>query len=261
MRRITSRLSILLICSALSAHGGISNDVEANRVVGERSGNQPPPLTQATGTVVCDGGVRGTATHIAHSRRGRYSVIVTVAHLLFDPDTGKPYEHCHYRPLHQRLVRVDFRSLSAHNFSPSQSDKIAQSEADIVFVALKHPIAQPAMELGIPGSRDFEELSLIGYNAELDRLTRTNDCRRRQSSRFPSQRLLLHDCNAVRGSSGGPLFSVRQNRVVAIHGGTLFIHHSLSGNAPAEPEARVNEARLIDRSVLDQLEEFIGNLP
>ena len=95
----------------------------------------------AVGTIICDGGLRGTATHIkSSSTDANQSIIITAAHILFDVKSGNRYASCSYLPKNKRLSAISFKTISEHNFDPSNSNKIAQSESDIVFVA------RPAIE-------------------------------------------------------------------------------------------------------------------
>ena len=61
---------------------------------------QAKDYTQAVGTIYCDGGTRGIATHIQPPQGfdPNQSVIVTAAHVIYDPQTDQLFNQCDYRP-------------------------------------------------------------------------------------------------------------------------------------------------------------------
>ena len=225
----------------------------------------------AVGTVICDGGLRGTATHIKSPSTGpNQSIIVTAAHILFDAKSGKRYSSCSYLPGNKRLNAISFKTISEHNFDPSNTDKIAQSESDIVFVALARPLQQQALLLSDGKSIGGGKLSLLGYNSSQDRLTESTDCKRYNSTQFASEKLLLHDCDARSGASGGPILlqlgKDQPAKLIAVHGGTLLVNGIGStqttsrDGAVADPERWINQARRVDQSVLVGLQQFAAYL-
>lgn len=237
----------------------------------------------AVGTIICDGGLRGTATHIkSSSTDANQSIIITAAHILFDVKSGKPYTSCSYLPKNKRLSAISFKTISEHNFDPLNSNKIAQSESDIVFVALDRALQQPALLLSESRASGNEKLSLLGYNSSQNHLTESADCKQYGSIQFASEKLLLHDCDARSGASGGPLLLRSDNdqpaKLIAVHGGTLLIKTLLiktllidgmdeaesnsasSDGAVADPERWINQARRVDRAVLERLRRFVAYL-
>ena len=227
----------------------------------------------AVGTIICDGGLRGTATHIkSSSTDANQSIIITAAHILFDVKSGNRYASCSYLPKNKRLSAISFKTISEHNFDPSNSNKIAQSESDIVFVALNRALQQPALLLSESRASGNEKLSLLGYNSSKNHLTESADCKQYGSIQFASEKLLLHDCDARSGASGGPLLLRSDNdqpaKLIAVHGGTLLINgmdeaesnSASSDGAVADPERWINQARKVDRAVLERLRRFVAYL-
>ena len=240
----------------------------------------------AVGTVICDGRLRGTATHIkSPTTVPSQPIIVTAAHILFDVKSGKIYSSCSYLPRNKRLSAISFKTVSEHSFDPRNSDKIAQSENDIVFVALARPLQQQALLLTDGKSTTHQILSLLGYNSSQNRLTESTDCKAYSSTQFASEKLLLHDCDARSGASGGPLLLRSEKgqpaKLIAVHGGTLLIKtllingigeaasksnsNSASNSASrdgavADPERWINQARRVDQSVLLRLHQFVAYL-
>lgn len=261
MIRITTRLFLLNFALSVApiSHSAIFGDGNPHNGIEDQRATTTSPLLESAGTVICDGAVRGTATLIEHARQDKYSLIVTAAHVLYDLVSGKPYEECSYAPHHQRLSTVTFATVAAHNFNPLEPDKLLQSKTDLVFVLLQYRVEQSARKLD--ATQNFGDLSLVGYNAELNQLSLSDDCRQFESAQFSSSVLLLHDCDASGGSSGGALFTDGNESLIAIHGGTLFVRHSLPAGSQARPEHWINEARLIDAKFLQQLREFVEQLP
>ena len=255
-------LSVMLICLALNARCYAAIFVDNDPKNGIEDERQPPTpeLSLATGTIFCDGIVRGTAAHVNHRKVRQFSVIHSAAHVLFDPNSGQPFRDCYYHPQHQRLSAIPFAEISAHQFNPKSDDKIAQSETDFVFIALKWPVNQPTLELKIQPLKQAQKLSLLGYNPRQDKLSLSKNCRSFNSAQFQSDTLLYHNCDAEGGASGGPIFVEGSTDIIAIHGGTLFVHHNLSAGAQANPERWINQARKVDRGVISRLEEFVASL-
>lgn len=232
----------------------------------------------ATGTIYCDGGLRGTATYIKANERQKQipALVVTAAHILFDQKSGEMYQSCSYLPGNNRFEAILFVAISDSQFNPLAADKIQQSETDIVFVALEHAPRQPALELAEVTFADHTDqppgLSLIGYNSKLNQITQSTGCKAFNSNRFHSTKLLLHDCDARSGASGGPVLAATNDeqpeglaKVIAIHGGTLFINQGknnspIKDGAAVDPERWINQARRVDQALLQQLRQFIAYL-
>lgn len=269
---------------AIFGDGNPENGIEDQRLMLslEQRGQTGPNAMAAVGTIICDGGLRGTATHIkSPSTDANLSIIVTAAHILFDVKSGKGYASCSYLPKNKRLSAISFKTISKHSFDPLNRDKIAQSESDIVFVALNRPLQQPALLLSEPQIIGSGKLSLLGYNSSQNHLTESADCKQYGSIQFASEKLLLHDCDASSGASGGPLLLRSEKgqpaKLIAVHGGTLLIKTLLINGigeaasksnsnsasrdgAVADPERWINQARRVDQSVLLRLQQFVAYL-
>ena len=262
-------LSTLLLIISPLGQGAVFGD--GNLVNGIEDGRTSAPahLLEAVGTIFCDGGLRGTGTHIdvgAGADNNQPAIIVTAAHVLFDANTGEPFANCSYRPENKRLRSVPFAQISSHSYQPLISDKLRQSEADIVFVALQRKPYQKRLRLAPP--EIDSDLLLLGYNGETERIDISTECQMYSSANFQSKYLLLHNCDAESGASGGPLLksgtdqthSNSQNQVVAIHGGTLTSAGRRAPGAIVQPERWINQARRIDPAMLRRLQEFLAYL-
>lgn len=271
-RRFNIVLFALAICvpisptstAAIFGDGNPANGIEDKRLLA------PIDLQRSVGTVICDGGLRGTAVHISlmHSDSDSLqqgSIILTAAHVLYDPDTAQRYKKCTYHPQGKRLSGVIFTRVSAHDFRPTTNNKIQQANQDIVFIALKKKLRHSGMKLNLTG-QSSRRLQLLGFNESQDNISISSNCQPFLSQTFVSPQLLLHDCDAGRGASGGPLIDAETGTVVGIHGGTLLFsplgkksRNAIAG-ASVDPETMVNQARKIDVDVLTKLHEFTAYL-
>ena len=271
-RRFNIVLFALAICvpisptstAAIFGDGNPANGIEDKRLLA------PIDLQRSVGTVICDGGLRGTAVHISlmHSDSDSLqqgSIILTAAHVLYDPDTAQRYKKCAYHPQGKRLSGVIFTRVSAHDFRPTTNNKIQQANQDIVFIALKKKLRHSGMKLNLTGQTS-RHLQLLGFNESQDNISISSNCQPFLSQTFVSPQLLLHDCDAGRGASGGPLIDAETGTVVGIHGGTLLFsplgkesRNAIAG-ASVDPETMINQARKIDVDVLTKLHEFTAYL-
>jgi len=250
--------------AAIFGDGNPTNGIEDQRLLA------PIDLQHSVGTVICDGGLRGTAVHInlMHSDSDSLqqgSIVLTAAHVLYDPDTAQRYEKCAYHPQGKRFSGVVFDRVSAHDFRPTTNNKIRQANQDIVFIALKKKLRHSGMELNLTGQSSLH-LQLLGFNENQNNISISSNCQPFLSQTFVSSQLLLHDCDAGRGASGGPLIDAETGTVVGIHGGTLVFsplgkeaRNTIAG-ASVDPETMVNQARKIDVDVLAKLHDFTAYL-
>ena len=250
--------------AAIFGDGNPTNGIEDQRLLA------PIDLQHSVGTVICDGGLRGSAVHINLTHNDsdnlqKGSIVLTAAHVLYDPDTAQRYEKCAYHPQGKRFSGVVFDRVSAHDFRPTTNNKIRQANQDIVFIALKQKLRHSGMELNLTG-QSSRHLQLLGFNENQDNISISSNCQPFLSQTFVSPQLLLHDCDAGRGASGGPLIDAETGTVVGIHGGTLLFsplgkeaRNTIAG-ASVDPETMVNQARKIDVDVLAKLHDFTAYL-
>lgn len=262
-------LAALLLLLPAFCYSAVFGDGDPDNGIEDSRTDPPAQLLKAVGTVFCDGGLRGTATLVSanpSTNRGRPSIIVTAAHVLFDAETGLPFSNCSYRPQNKRLNSVPFAEISQHAYRPLSHNKMRQSEADIVFVALQRRLHQQPLLLALPDSAS--QLQLLAYNPQNERINISGGCQSFSSGNFVSEHLLLHNCDAESGSSGGPLLeqaysndqSEVNQRVIAIHGGTLSNAGNNAPGSKAQPERWINQARKIDQVLLQRLKDFIAYL-
>lgn len=228
-------------------------------------------LLNAVGTIYCDGKIRGSAAHITVPKKtlNHRSIILSAAHVFFDQETGQAYNNCQYRPQNKRLGGVDIQAVSNSQYAVSATDKITQAENDSIFLLLQRRLYQPSLVLSAKGATASSQLTLVAYSADLDRITVSEPCRPQISPQRVSKYLLLHNCRAQGGMSGGPIVDTINGKIVAIHGGALvFNQQPLRGDLrespltlkrhQVEPSAWINQGRIIDRQLVADLEAFIS---
>jgi V8-like Glu-specific endopeptidase len=205
---------------------------------------QAKDYTQAVGTIYCDGAIRGIATHIDTLKDSQdQSVIMTAAHVLYNPQTDQLFNQCHYRPQNKRLSGIAFETISAHNYSVKNKDKIAQAESDLVFIRLKNRAHQPKLKLAQDFYNVASKFSLISSDLDGFKLTR---CNKIDHPHLNSDKLLLHNCPVQQGSSGSPILDSGSREVIAIHGGRFSVQTAKNGK---ENTKWIGQARRIDSKI------------
>ena len=236
-----------------------------------------PILADAMGTIVCDNKIKGSAAHIdlPALKDPRKSVLISAAHILFEKETGQAFSGCQYRPQNKRLSGVDIVLSSSTGYKVANSNKIAQAENDVIFLMLDSPLQQPALELSQHSENkqgnSQSQLTLVAYNVDQDRITHSDVCSSIKSIQPLSKKLLLHDCDAKAGTSGGAIVNIRNGKIVAIHGGALvfdplpFEERANNDRALLEryqvpTDKLTNQGRLVDVEVISDLQTFIDSI-
>lgn len=208
--------------------------------------NAPPiqatDYTQALGTIYCDGGIRGVATHIEIKDDPDHSVIVSAAHVLYNPQTDQLFSQCHYRPQNKRLSGIAFKTISTHNYSVKNTDKIAQAEGDLVFIRLKNRAHQPRLKLARDSLSEVLALSLISPNLDSFKQVR---CQKINHPHLKNDKLLLHNCPAQEGSSGSPILDSASGDLIAVHGGRFIVQSAINNKTPQW----IGQARRVDSKI------------
>ena len=251
---------------SLQAQGAVFGDGDHSNGVEDQRRPATPEHLKPMGTIFCDGRLRGTAIHVftpLHKTLTSGSIIVTAAHVLYDPKTAEPFNKCVYRPENKRLTKVGFADISLHQFNPKSEDKLRQAESDIVFIRLKKRLIQPTFTFSA-GNTIGRELLLIGYNSDENNISQSEDCYQFTSQNFASKKLLLHDCDANSGASGGAILDAITGGLVGVHGGTLLVNELQSPRGGAlrgsrvDPEKLINQARKIDHRAVETLSHFFA---
>ena len=218
--------------------------------------SQAAEYTRALGTIYCDGGIRGTASHISLPKNYQHSqsVILTAAHVMFNQHSGKPYKQCAYLPHNKRLSGIAFETLSVHNYPIESSDKIAQASRDIVFVKLKHRVHQPTLSLAKNASTNAENLLLLSISHKDNANFESWECQQLHYQNFPQDQILLHNCPSKAGDSGAPILDSNKGTIVAIHGGRLNLGVK---DQQLKSNIWVKQARRTGHSINKILEDFL----
>ena len=215
---------------------------------------QAKDYTQAVGTIFCDGGVRGIATHIQSLQDfdPNQSVIVTAAHVIYDPQTDQLFNQCNYRPQNKRLNSIAFEAISKHNYSVNNKDKIAQAESDLVFIRLKNKAHQPTLRLA-ENSSSIVEFSMISPYVGNFKQTQ---CQKINHPHLKNDQLLLHNCSVQEGSSGSPIVDSTSGDIIAVHGGRFAVQTAKNGE---ENTQMIGQARSIDALAYSHLYDLIAH--
>lgn len=234
-------------------------------------GDKRDYLASAMGTIFCDGEIRGSAAHISIelTKPQEKSVLISAAHILFEKETGRTFNSCQYRPQNNRFSSPDIESVSTIHYKISMVDKILQAENDIVFLTLSKRLHQPTLEISKQSVNRKSQLTLIAYSAYLDRIIPSDVCKPIKTLQPISKKLLLHDCKAEAGTSGGAIVHTGSGKIVAIHGGALVFDQTSfeSGSNDSNPsleryqvpaEKLINQGRIIDSELISDLESFIS---
>ena len=137
------------------------------------------------------------------------------------------------------------------------------------------PLQQPALGLSQQSENkqgdNPSQLTLVAYNVDQDRITHSDVCSSVKSIQPLSKKLLLHDCDAKAGTSGGAIVNIRNGKIVAIHGGALVFDLQLfEGRADNDramleryqvpTDKLTNQGRLVDVEVISDLQTFIDSI-
>ena len=268
MIKIIFLILITTLCGA--GRAAVFGDGNPDNGIEDQRHQAPAEMLKSVGTIYCDGALRGSATHVHTATKTHPSVIVTAAHVLYNRVDGQAFIDCSYRPQNKRLTAIPFAEVDRHGYQPLSKNRLHQSENDVAFVALKYRLYAPSMSLSIESSSK-DELSLVAYNGSADAMHLAENCMRFSSISFGSEHLILHNCDAQAGASGGALLDRSHKNVIAVHGGTFFVRpQTVNGSsnaidvAPAgsraNPESWINHARKVDQPMINQLRYFVAYL-
>lgn len=163
-------------------------------------------------------------------------MVLTAAHCLYNPGDGRwaaPFE-VHF------VAGYDRGSYAAHArgrkftvdpaYQPAKAATIGQMARDWAILTLDHPLAiRPVplsrkMQSDLFGDRPLGEISAAGYSSDWPEiLMRHAGCR--LEAMVERYSLLLDDCDATFGASGGPLMLVDKERaeIIGLQSGVVEI--------------------------------------
>lgn len=240
-----------------------------------------------TGTVHCDGAVRGSALllDVSESAPGLGGhFLATAAHILYDLDSGRPFGHCEFRYLGLGSVPgaqapIDWRWVEAGGFDALADRSDAEfGRHDWAFAYLPPAGEDGGWMAGLPllatGQAPLvDHVHLLAFDAERGAMSLTGPCRSVPSvaedlggGSWPGQ--WLDDCDSGLGASGGALIAEWGGRVhlLAIRSGShwspqRFPAESFPSGPPAgaqwDPAGITNYARGIDAELHRALERLV----
>ena len=148
-------------------------------------------------------------------------LVLTAAHCLFDPRTGDRLAladlqfHAGLRHGRAEAHRGVARARTHHDYSHSRTDVTAQVSTDLALLELVRPIRNGRVEPFATGPAGRGALQLVSYGRDRpDAPSREAAC----EALGRDDGVLILDCEAEPGSSGAPVFALRDGavRVVAV---------------------------------------------
>ena len=276
--------------------GNPENGVEDSReqVFGGRHRTQVLDLQYLnSGTVKCDGKVRGTAMVIDTSEYAdelEGVVIITAAHVIFDLGRKRRFRHCVFNflamsELASYRARIDLKTVRMGDFDPSrETDGADFGEGDWVFLHIPRPWKSfnPG---GVVNLREFSsmpmelfrqnggELRLIAFDSTAGVISVSRNCTVVESTvddlgggAWNGQ--LLDDCDSAGGASGGGIVAILNEKLylVGIRSGSHWSEQVFpAGEYPAGPpdgsiwsrHTNTNFGRAVDAHLIRELAEFV----
>jgi len=261
-------------------------------------GGYPPPAAdwyRGTGTLVCDGAVRGSASLLDVSALApdlAGVVLATAAHVLYDLEQGRPWSECRFAFMGlAELPGFSAPLIRSHQllggFRPAAmpSDP-QQGSGDWAFFWLGPDWEPPPPWFGFPPGRlpggaltdsRHESLGLVAWDQTKGEVSVIHACQGVNSiatdiggGAWSGQ--LLDDCDSDPGASGGGVIvhDGARSHLFAIRGGahwdpelwpqTQFPDGPPPGTAWS-PNSFTNYARALDDSILNTLARWLNSLP
>ena len=276
--------------------GNLANGVEDSReqLFGGRQkglGFVGQPLN--SGTVNCDGKIRGTAMvvdtgEISTDLEG--VVLITAAHVIYDLGRKRRFRRCEFNflalaELSAYRALIDLKNVRMGGFEPKRATgDLEFGEGDWVFLHIPKPWKSfnPA---GVISLREFSslqtesfrqnggKLSLIAFDSTAGVISVSKNCTVIESNAndlgggaWKGQ--LLDDCDSAGGASGGGLVAImdKKSYLVGIRSGSHWSEDVFPADEyPAGPpdgsvwdrHTNTNFGRAIDAHLLRELAEFV----
>ncbi len=261
-------------------------------------GGYPPPTAdwyRGSGTLVCDGEVRGSATlldvtALAPDLAG--VVLATAAHVLYDLQQGTPWNECRFAfmglaelPGYTAPLTRSHQLLGGFRPAAMPSDP-EQGGGDWAFFWLGPDWEPPPPWFGFPPGRlpggapaDTRRgsLGLVAWDQTKGEVSVTSGCQGVHSvttdiggGAWSGQ--LLDDCDSGLGASGGGVIihDGARSHLFAIRGGSHWdpdlwppaqFPHGPPPGTPWNPNSFTNYARALDESILITLARWLSLLP
>ncbi len=243
---------------------------------------------RATGTIECDGVVRGSGTVLDVSDfadANGWTVIATVAHIFFEPNTHRRRSNCIFVPYLGREYRrqFDLNDAVMGDYIPWAKPKLTDFKDDWAFIALGARLDRfgAAMKPITPGMLQkmvkvygptTKGAAIVGYNESERKQTVSLGC---QLVKLPDRygndlqlRLYFTNCDAKPGASGGGV-SVKMGAnhyLIGMYAGHYWKSQSAPGarqptrpsdGDPFHPRANANIFRVFDGRMVEAIQELL----
>jgi len=275
--------------------GNPENGIEDSRqqlMSGQGRGVKLADQPMNSGTIKCDGKVRGTAMVIdtrefAPDLKG--VVLASAAHVLYDLKKMKRFKRCEFHflalgELARYRAKIDLKKVRMGGFDPLKATEGPEfGEGDWVFLYVPRPWkgfnwddALTLRDFSFSQMESFRQsggdLRLVAYDSSLHVISVSRDCTVIESSNddlggggWKGQ--LLDDCDSGDGASGGGIVAVlnQQHYLIGIRSGSHWSEQDFpSDTFPDGPpdgavwnrRSNTNFGRAIDAYILQELQEF-----
>lgn len=186
-------LLILFISMISAAYGNLYGDVQRDLVSNESF------LAKFNGKILIEGNSFCSAVLIGPK------TAISAAHCLFDKSGNKKAIEKFILGSSDNILaeaKIIFRSFGAKKVSPT----------DYVLLVLDKPLGEEFGYVELAYSVELsDDLMLLGYGFHKDQLSVSSSC---EVKKFYDQRFRFsHDCDSVRGDSGGAILTCRNNPI------------------------------------------------
>lgn len=279
--------------------GNPTNGVEDSREQvfgGHHNGLGPSRQQLNSGTIKCDGKVRGTAMVVdvsEYTTKLKGVVIVSAAHVIYDLVKKRRFRRCEFNFLALGEIaaysaRIDLKNVRMGGFDPTRATgDLAFGEGDWVFLHIPEPWKNfnPDSAVNLldfswlqtePFQQNGGEFRLIAFDSTADVVSVSKNCTVVESSAndlgggtWKGQ--LLDDCDSAGGASGGGIVALLDGRsyLVGIRSGSHWSEQAFpASDYPAGPpdgsvwnrHTNTNFGRAVDGYLLGELAEFVQML-
>ena len=247
----------------------------------------------SSGTIKCDGKIRGTAMVVDTSEYSmdlQGAVIITAAHVIYDLGSKKRFRRCMFNylalaELSAYRARIDLKNVKMGSFNPARAtNELGFGEGDWAFLHIPKPWKSfnPGELISLrefsslkmePFQQQGGELSLIAFDSTANAISVSKNCMVIESSvndlgggSWKGQ--LLDDCDSGGGASGGGLVAriAGKSYLIGIRSGSHWSEQVFPAvQYPAGPpdgaiwdrHTNTNFGRAIDAHLLRALTEYV----
>ena len=276
--------------------GNSENGVEDSREQvfgGPHNGLRPGVQYLNSGTIKCDGKVRGTAMVVdtsAYASDLKGVVIVSAAHVIYDLGKKRPFKRCDFSflalgELASYRARINLKNLRMGGFDPKRATgSLDFGEGDWVFLHVPKTWKNfnpdnviSLREFSWSQMESFQqsggEFRLIAFDSTAGVISISKNCTVLESDANDLgggawRGQLLDDCDSAGGASGGGIVAIEDNSVylIGIRSGSHWSEEIFpKSEYPAGPpdgsiwnrHTNTNFGRAVDAHLMRELAEFV----